>query len=213
MITNTNQKRRKQDLYPTPPPVVEAILSHIDGYMPSNLGTPSRYLGSPARILDIGSGEGVWGQAARRLWGPIPYIKGIEIRNISIPTGYSSVWGGDFLPMPRTKPFDLIMGNPPYSIKNEIIMKVFEEDWLAPGGHMVFLLPLQFLQGRWRFENMFQPLPLEKVLVIVDRISFYQTEKSKTNDTSYAAFYWRLGYESAPTLGWLDTRQYTADSR
>ncbi len=203
MITNTNQKRRKQDLYPTPPAVAEAILSRIDGYRPYGLSLPNR-------VLDIGSGEGVWGHAARRLWGPNvlrPFIEGVEIRGLGLPKGYSSTFTGDFLAMPLHIPFNLIMGNPPYSIKNEIVMKVFNEGWLVPGGHMVFLLPLQFLQGRWRFKNMFQPLPLAKVMVIVDRVSFYKTEKSSTNDTSYAAFYWRLGYSGSPELGWLDTRQ------
>jgi len=207
MITNTDQKRRKQDVYLTPPEVAEAILGHITDV--------KNVLPHPARILDIGSGEGVWGHAARCLWGsnPLnPYIEGAELRDISIPEGYADVRFGDFLDEKLVKPFNLIMGNPPYDIKNEIVMKVFEEGWLVPGGHMVFLLPLQFLQGRWRFKNMFQPLPLAKVMVIVDRISFYKTEKSSTNDTSYAAFYWRLGHTGLPLLRWLDTRNNVQDS-
>lgn len=102
--TKTMRERDDFDHYPTPIELCRAALLRC----PLSVESTTRL-----RILDPGAGTGVWGEAAREIW-PNAEIHGIELREMPAPKAYDH-WRTDNYMLSRyTKPFDLIMGNPPY---------------------------------------------------------------------------------------------------
>lgn len=183
-------KRPEGDVYPTPEWAVDAILREI------RLPVVPRDLA----VLDPGAGNGVWGTTAANLLDC--YVQGVELRDVEPSPGFA-VWKGhtDFLtwmPIPPVR-FHLVVGNPPYSLAEEFIRHSFE--LLAPGGQIVFLLRLAFLEGQARAKGLWTEFPPERVLVMPKRPSF--SGNGKTDAIAYAAFYWRQGFRGAPALGWL----------
>lgn len=187
-------KRPEADVYPTPSWAVEAILN-------ATLLQPYHKL----RILDPGAGSGVWGAIASttirsEVWG-------VELRPLE-PLAEFDEWAGDtnYLTWwPASDEwgnevrFDLVVGNPPYSLAEEFIRHSFE--LLHPGGQVIFLLRLAFLGGQKRAKHLWSEFPPERVLVLPKRPSF--SGNGKTDQIEYAAFYWRQGFKGAPALGWL----------
>src|SRR5262245_51336111 len=147
--------RRAHEHYPTERALIRAALE--------------RYAlakgGEPEYILDPGAGDGRWGQAARALYRRAEGHGG-EKRFVPRPEGFDSWYGGhDFLT--EFKPvwfYDLIAGNPPYGPKmdsgrrgpkgQKVLVPLAEFfirigfDLLAPGGRMIYLLPLQMQAGQ-----------------------------------------------------------------
>ena len=80
--------------------------------------------------------------------------------------------------------YDLIIGNPPYSLAQEFIDRSLE--LLAPGGRLIFLLRTNFLESKKRFEWWQDKLP-KGLYVLSKRPSF--TGKG-TDATSYSWFVW-----------------------
>lgn len=184
-------KRPEADVYPTPDWAVEKILGAA--LFPPREGW--------IRILDPGAGSGVWGAiASNRLLKTD--VWGVELRNLEQPAEFDSwIACRDFLdwtPLYNTR-FDLVIGNPPYSLAEEFIRHSF--DLLAPGGQIVFLLRLAFLEGQARAKGLWTEHPPERVLVLPKRPSF--SGNGKTDAIAYAAFYWRDGFRGSPALGWL----------
>lgn len=188
-------KRPEADVYPTPNWAVEQILN-------AALLSPYHRL----RILDPGAGSGVWGAIASstirsEVWG-------VELRDLGEPLAEFDQWfgGTDYLKwLPSSdlfgneRRFDLIIGNPPYSLAEEFIRHSF--DLLAPGGQVIFLLRLAFLEGQARAKGLWVECQPERVLVLPKRPSF--SGNGKTDAVAYAAFYWRQGFKGTPALGWL----------
>lgn len=189
-------KRPDGDVYPTPRWAVEQILGALRLF-------PSR---DHLQVLDPGAGSGAWGFTAAILlqcdvWG-------VERRDMAQPVNYDE-WDADtdFLTWSsrsvyRGQPavrFDLIVGNPPYSLAEAFIRH--SRDLLAPGGQIVFLLRLAFLEGQARAKGLWTEFPPERVLVLPKRPSF--SANGKTDAIAYAAFYWRDGFRGSPALGWL----------
>lgn len=106
----------------TPLPVVRQILQALnlefdDGEIDGDHYGQKRAV----RILDIGCGEGAWGQVARELW-PRANIVGIEPRREALAHArrhYNLVLGGGFEDWDGLRQFDLVMGNPPFSAFGE----------------------------------------------------------------------------------------------
>jgi hypothetical protein len=82
---------------------------------------------------------------------------------------------------------------------------------LAPGGEMLLLLRLAFLEGRGRAEGLWKEMPPTNVLVLANRIPFHQElypyrhklpelaaipqgwwddHMGKSDDTAYALYHW-----------------------
>lgn len=180
--------RRDSDFYPTDSGTVRSVLRDIS----CNL--------NPRDILDPGAGGGVWGTVARGVW-PKSRITGMEIRDVPKPEDYDGwICPVDFL----TKPvypggYDLVMGNPPYAHAESFVRKGLE--YLRPGGVLVYLLRLAFLEGQRRRDGLFADYPPELVYVCSKRPSF--SGDGKTNATAFGCFVWSEGWTGRTSLHWL----------
>lgn len=95
---------------------------------------------------------------------------------------------GDYLSMELGK-YDLIIGNPPFSLAMDFVLKSFEH--LRPGGSIVFPLRTAFLESKDRFAFWQQPEHrLAGLYTLHQRPSF--TGKG-TDATSYSWFIWTPG--------------------
>ena len=191
IIKEGGVKRRKNDFYETPLAVAAETMFNI----------PCEPL-FVKKVLDPGAGRGVWGKALR-LYNKTAHITGIDIQSTADlrpnPLIYNHWVLDDYLDWKTDDKFDLIMGNPPYKLAHEFVDKSL--DLLAPNGQLVFLLRLAMLESLKRYKTWWTHSPIYKVLVSTRRISF--TNDRKTDDTAYAIFMWREGWDASPTLGWL----------
>lgn len=194
-------KRRRAEHYPTERALIRAALE--------------RYAlekgGEPGYILDPGAGDGRWGQAAKALYKNA-HIAGVESRRVDEPDGFD-YWLDDFDFLKFKIPFSfvrygLICGNPPYGPKldsgrrderrRKILVPLAEFfirigfDLLAPGGRMIYLLPLQMQAGKDRYNNLWVTHPPTLVAVVSPRPSFGLNAKGRrgTNGTDYGLFVW-----------------------
>lgn len=194
IITTTKVMRPRDphDFYPTPLPVCEAAINLIPSYV------------YPRTILDPGAGAGPWGVAARQRW-PYADITGCELRaDAEPPQGAYSAWfQADYLAYNGFASRDLIIGNPPYKFAEPFITKSLS--LLNPGGYIIFLLRLAFLEGQARGAGLWHDSPPMHVAVCSARPSF--TGNGKTDATAYAIFLWSKGWRGTPTLSWLQMPQ------
>ena len=87
--------------------------------------------------------------------------------------------------------YDVILGNPPYSLALDFINKSLE--LLHPGGLLIFLLRTNFLESEKRFK-WWQEHPLSGLYTLHKRPSF--TGRG-TDATSYSWFVWERGGPAA----------------
>lgn len=139
----TKRKRSERDFYVTP---VEAVIPVV-----REIRDRWGKVGEPV-ILDPGAGTGNITAAVRMVW-PAAHIVAVEIdpRHEAAlrAAGASEVVIGDFLSAPLDG-FDLIIGNPPFSLAVEFIERSREH--LNPFGIMAMLLQFNFLGGELRVD-------------------------------------------------------------
>lgn len=178
--------RDENDHYPTP-------LSHV------RLGLERYAALNPYQVLDIGTGAGIWGEEARRLW-PDTILYGSEVRrNVPKNNAYNRLIYGDFLSLAGNRPtFDFICSNPPYGLSEAIIRKAFT--LLMPDGYMVMLFRLQFLSSVKRFLFWTKDSPPYEVMVCSDRPSF--SGDGNTDSDDYMLVHWQKGYSGETRLTW-----------
>lgn len=189
----------------------------------------------PRTILDVGANDGRWGQAVRKHF-PNAHITGVEWMDMPKPEGFDCWYGGtDFIQGNVHEPFygnhilgfDLVIGNPPYRVKNEHGKVVYKaEDFvrkayslLTPGGHLVYLLRTNFVHSLERYwidrkhnlPGLWQTHPLHKIWFTVLRPSFFRedarTEQygtKQTNAHDYTLFGWQNGFKGTFSGGWID---------
>jgi len=188
----SNRPRKKHDFYETPYELArEAIkVVFLDEKMNPKI-----------RGLDAGSGGGVWGKAFKN-WFPDSPNVGIDINAPFTDDNYTSVIKNDFLvkSVPSGYGFDLVYGNPPYSLAEEFVRRGLEV-----GKYVYFLLRLAFLESQKRHFGLYSEFPPKRVYVLSRRPSFFSSNgKRKTTDAlSYAMFLWQKGYKGKPELDWL----------
>jgi len=202
--TKSERGRSPRDLYITPPELaLEAMIRFL-----ADEGLSKREI---IASLDAGCGTGVWGDAVKwfayydpqRGTAYHPLIDGIDLEpNIEPINVYDNVWKMDFLDL-HDGGYNLIFGNPPYSLAEEFIRHSF--DLLEDNGYIYFLLRLSFLEGLdRRKQQMFEHL--KKVYVCVRRPSFFSSHGNAhtTDSMAYAMFLWQKGYTGKTELDWLD---------
>jgi hypothetical protein len=205
--------RFKNDLYPTPVDFCRAALGTLN--MNYDFGN----------VLDPGAGLGAWGKAVRELINvddrfAKANLVGVEMDENTYPDGdyYDEWFVEDYLKWKTKMKFDLIIGNPPYRQAEEFVRKSFE--LLKPGGIVLFLLRLSFLEGQKRGADLWREHVPYSVHVVSRRISF--TGNRRSDETAYALYRWEEpfshfpqgeGYSYRarfPILNWLDWN-YTGD--
>lgn len=172
--TNRGAVRRESDFYATPLESVYSFLDNYDEIKDSDL------------ILEPSAGNGAIIKALRNR-GYKNHIVAIELREEERENliGHAdSVGILDFLKDPDLGKFDVIIGNPPYSLAQEFIDKSLS--LLRPGGRLIFLLRTNFLESEKRFKWWQDKIP-SGLYTLHKRPSF--TGKG-TDATSYSWFVW-----------------------
>lgn len=174
--TNRGSNRKESDFYATPLETVYSLLDNYDGISPGDI------------ILEPSAGNGNIIQALRDR-GFLNWIDAIELRDeelFELSLTANQVFIEDFLSINKKdfSQYDVIIGNPPYSLAQEFIDKSLE--LLAPGGRLIFLLRTNFLESNKRFKWWQDKIP-NCLYVLSKRPSF--TGKG-TDATSYSWFIW-----------------------
>lgn len=193
MIIQTDKplaKRNAHDFYPTPRYICDRALDLLDWNWKDSVDYKPF-------ILDPGCGTGVWGQAALARW-PQATVDGVEIRDVPLPTGYRYIFRGDFRLQDTGLDYDLVIGNPPFAFAEQFVRVGLAN--LKLHGYLLYLLPLQFLEGEKRRTGLFRHLPPREVH-IAGRVSF--TGNGKSDNTPYAIYIWQQGWVGTPSLKWM----------
>lgn len=196
----TLPQRRDFDFYPTPDDkVFDGLNVLLDDLARSR---DERWQEDELRILDPGAGDGVWGTRCRALW-PAAWIVGVEMREVRPPDAYDQWIIGTFDAGSLMQPygaadFDFVIGNPPYREAEDFVRASLY--YLRPGGRLVFLLRLAFLESKGRGIGLFKELPPKRVEVCMSRPSF--TGNGKVNATAFAFFLWEKGWQGETVLSW-----------
>ena len=122
--------------------------------------------------------------------------------------------GDDFLKYSGSK-VDLIITNPPYSLAYEFILKAKD----VSNRYIAFLLPLSYLHGKARFDNIWTDtkFPLSQVYVFTRYPLLGETlredGKYHTGMMVYAWFVWCKQWNGEPIIRWLDNNEYVLSSK
>ena len=122
--------------------------------------------------------------------------------------GYDIKGGKSFLDEERT--FESVVTNPPFSLAKEFIEKAKS----VATSKIVFLLPLSYLHGKYRYDHVYQDtkFPLSRVLVFTRYPMLGDTlredGKYRTGMMVYAWYVWDKNYQGSPSIGWLDNDEY-----
>ena len=109
----------------------------------------------------------------------------------------------------ETGEYDYIITNPPFSIAFEFIQRAK----LVAKSKFAFLLPLSYLHGKKRFDEIYsdRSYGLEKVYVFTRYPMLGETlredGKYNTGMMVYAWYVWTNGYSGLPTVDWLDNNE------
>jgi hypothetical protein len=116
--------------------------------------------------------------------------------------------GVDFLQ--DNTPVQYIITNPPYSLANEFILHAKE----VVKEKFAFLLPLTYLQGSYRYNNIWKDIwfPLESIYVFnrfpMLGVPLREDGLMPTGMQAMAWFVWNKEHEGEPTIHWLDIDKY-----
>lgn len=195
-------QRADFDLYPTQRALIRSAVPHV--FEPI-FGWRFRFPPEDRvfRILDVGAGDGRWGEEAKnyfcRIYSHVE-LTGVEIRDVSKPYSYDHWYSNtDALEWkaPQTK-FNLSIANPPFNISERLLRKCH-----AISHQVCFLLPRDFGGGGNRFLNLHREMPPYQECPSARRPSF--TGDNGTGGTVYSMWHWVAG-QGTPNE-WL-TRQF-----
>lgn len=175
--TNRGVSRNKYDFYETPRVAIDKL---FDNYDVAQHGT---------RILEPSAGSGAVCRVCRERI-PESEITGVELQQELIDKLQPNVDAciqGSFFSAQHLGKYDIIIGNPPYSLAQEFVEKSL--GLLNTGGALIFLLRTAFLESQKRF-SFWQRNQVNGLLILSERPSF--TGKG-TDATSYAWFIWIKG--------------------
>ena len=202
VIMQGGKTRRASDYYPTQIEVCRSVCREMAHMV--RLEQP--------RILDPGAGDGVWGEAAREVW-PKAYIVGVELRTVPAHPAYDQWKQIDYVQQTnRLLDFDLVIGNPPYSLASEFSTVSYAA--LTDRAWMAFLLPNGFMHSGTRRRKLWPMMPLRYYYVMPERPSFVKepyvnnagklVKPGNTDATDYAIYVWQKNYIGDTVMRFLD---------
>lgn len=202
----SERPRRANDFYPTPYGLAKAALE--------TLLMDTLVVCGDDDVLDVGAGSGIWGDALLSTYQADfeqNTLTGIDIMDVKddvhwyYKSAYNKWYYEDYLTWSPTHHYDLIMGNPPYSLMEEFVRKSFEI--VNSYGYIFFLGRLEFLASQKRYHGLWKDHPLHTLYVLSRRPSFFSTKEGrKTTDYSqeYAMYLWQKDSNQNGTgLEWL----------
>lgn len=171
--------RLPDDTYYTPLPLAQAACRAIEPHLPA-----------PRLILEPSAGTGAFVVAACAAWRQAR-VAATDVHDHGTAcarAGAVSFRQTDFLVLGREQVsrFDLVIGNPPYSLAEEFVEHALRS--LHPGASVAFLLRLSFLGSQGRLTGLFKHRPLRYLLPVAGRPSF--TPDGKTDSSEYGFFVW-----------------------
>lgn len=110
----------------------------------------------------------------------------------------------------ETEQYDTVITNPPFSLAYEFIKKAKQ----VAKEKIMLLLPLSYLHGKKRFDNIWQDIefPLKKIYVFTRYPLLEDTiradGKHKTGMMVYAWFVWDKKHNGLPIVDWLDNNDF-----
>lgn len=170
--TNRGSDRKPSDFYATPIEVVENFLHNYD--LPSG------------DILEPSAGNGNIVQAIKNM-DKSRLVTALELRKEeynNLAQIADEVIIQNYLEWDTNRKFDVIIGNPPYSLALEFVNKSL--GLLSERGVLILLLRTAFLESKSRY-RFWQKNPLSGLYTLSKRPSF--TGKG-TDATSYSWFVW-----------------------
>ncbi len=170
-------RREKDDFYPTPPEMVESLLSREFSF-PLNIHEPACGDGAISKVLES---------------------HGHKVYSFDlIDRGFGSA-GIDFL-LETAKPCDFLITNPPYKLAQQFVIKAID---LGYKKH-AWLLRLAFLEGQKRYESLFCKHPFDICYVFSRRRTIWRgdEEKNGCGTIPYAWFIWSED-SSRQRIEWL----------
>lgn len=198
--TKSLNGRPKDDYYPTPSKLCDASLRAAWGDLPA-----------PKRVLDPGCGKGAWGKAARKMW-PDATIIGVEMvadrveeaRAAGLLSVYDEVRTEDYLSRLYDEQFDAIIGNPPYKLGEDFLMRSLS--YLAPQGTLCFLLLTAFSESSGRYGRLYNfGFAPKATYTLVERPSFI--ESGAVDSKAYSLFVWQRSWTGGTRQFWLSWKR------
>lgn len=217
LITYSDTERNiALDEYKTPMDLIEACFKHA--IVPLFDG-----LAIPVDILDVGANDGRWGKVARKYF-PYANITGIEIMTMPQPDQYDDWIVGDYITHTFSSPFDLVVGNLPFTVKHENGKPKYKAEQFVRKslsitddfGFVAHLLRSNFRHSIERYwidkqrtvPGLWQTHPAYQVFDFVMRPSFYREDKrtaqygtKQTNAHDNALFVWWTHWKQSYYIG------------
>jgi SAM-dependent methyltransferase len=184
LILKTNNPRDWRDFYATPLSLTLPATKLISNFL--TVKNP--------RILDPGCGTGHWGFAVKNIF-PTSNLIGVD-RFVSPDSRFSFNYDylflgddfGDYRDFPETKfQFDLIIGNPPYSLAEDFIWKSFR--LINKHAWLMFLLPVQFICGQRKHKKFWSAGWSPRFVYNLPRRPSF-TNNKKTDNREFALYIW-----------------------
>jgi hypothetical protein len=153
---------------------------------------------APARIFEPGCGGGAFLRGAHATW-PTAELVGVDL--LPACTGPGRVETGDLFAV--YEPFDLVIGNPDFSIAEEVVRHCMK--LVKPYGHVALLLLSSFEESRERVP-FWKEYPLFLRQAIGAPRPCFRAD-GQTDMRPYALYVWRDGhagtmYRGLPPMVW-----------
>jgi hypothetical protein len=155
--------------------------------------------GRPHRILDPAAGSGIYGELLRERFPEAVIPRPAAYDGWAERTSFQ-----EFAAACRNvdgQRYHAIVTNPPYRELDQFV----ELAWrlLAPGGEMVFLTQLRYLEGQKRARPIWGQMVPREIVVLTQRLSFQAD--SKTSPAAYCYVGWQKpigGRIGLPVVRW-----------